>query len=413
MENEEKSDPGDARVLPLSGVRVLDLSRLLPAPYAVTFLADLGADVIRVEEPGFGDLVHWAPPFFEAEKGPKRRRAALDLYLNRNKRSVGINLKAPEGRDIFYKLVETADVVVESSRPGVAEKLGVDYETLREINPGLVYCSVTGYGQDGPYRDLPGHDINYVSIAGLLGVSGPKERPVVPVTQVADLGGGSVMSVLGILAALFARERTGEGQYIDASMTDGAMAFNPLLWSKFFAERVPQPREGFWSVGGDPYYNVFETRGGGHVSVGLIEQKFWEQFCDAVGRPELKPAQFAKTEAEREGLFATMADLFKERTRDEWFEFFKEHDIPGTPVYDLHEVPEDPHVKARGLFQSAPHPDFGEVPFIRFPLKFSTFRPSYRTHAPRVGEHTLEVLEGLGYDRAELRKLKRRQVVGW
>ncbi len=398
--------------LPLAGIRVLDLSRLLPAPYGVTFLADLGADVIRVEEPGFGDLVHWVPPFFENETGVKKRRSALDMYLNRNKKSVAINLKTEEGRVIFYKLVETADVIVESSRPGVAKKLGIDYETFSGMNPRLVYCSVTGYGQDGPYRDLPGHDINYVSIAGLLGVSGLKDRPIVPATQIADIGGGSVLSALGILAALLARERTGKGQFIDASMTDGAMAFNPLMWSKYFAEQTPQPRESYWSVGGEYYYNVFGTKDGKFVSIGLIEQKFWEQFCDAIGKPDLKTSQFAKTDADREHLFNELRGIFLQKTRDEWFEVFKQHDIPGTPVYDLHEVADDPQVQARGLIQEVPHPDYGTIPTIRCPLKFSEFNPGYRHHAPTLGEHTMEILEALGYDPVDLKKWKRKKIIG-
>lgn len=400
------------RRYPLAGIRIVDLSRLLPAPYCTMFLADLGADVIRVEEPGFGDLVHWAPPFYEAPSGAKRRRAALDMYLNRNKRSVALNLKKPGGLDVFHALVDTADVVVESFRPGVAKKLHVDYETLRARNPGLVYCSITGYGQEGPYKHLSGHDINYVSIAGLLGTTGLVGQPVLPSTQVADIGGGSLMGVVGILSALLARSTTGEGQYVDVAMTDGAFAFGPLLWANYFATGGPQPREGHWSQGGEPYYQIYAAKDG-HVAIGLIEQKFWEQFCEGIGRPDLKTAQFSKTDAERATLKRELETIFARKTRAEWFEFFQAHDIPGTPVLDLHEVPTDPHVQARELIREVPHPDYGSIPVIRFPVRFSTFTPEYRAHAPKLGQHTREVLGELGYDKKQLRQLRRDLVVGW
>ncbi|GAB4323589.1 MAG: CaiB/BaiF CoA-transferase family protein [Promethearchaeota archaeon] len=395
---------------------MLDLSRLLPGPYGTMLLADLGADVVRIEEPGFGDLVHWAPPFLEAPSGPKRRRSALDLLLNRNKRSVALNLKVPEGLRIFLELAKGADVVVESFRPGVAERLGVDYESLRRENPKLVYVSLTGYGQTGPYSPLPGHDLNYVAVAGVLGATGPVECPVVPAPQVADVGGGALMVVVGTLTALLARERTGEGQHVDASMTDAAAFFLPLAWTSLFAEGPPKLRRSDWSLGGEPYYDVYLTADDKFFSLALIEKKFWEGFCDAVGAPDLRNSQFSKDEAEREALRQRLSNIIRGKTREQWFEFFKEHDLPGAPVYDLHEVPDDPHVKERGVFRRVPHPDLGEVATLGFPLKFSGCDPGFRQHAPTLGQHTeevlAEVLPALGMDRSDLKRLKRRGVVG-
>ena len=275
---------------PLAGLRVLDLSRLLPGGFCSLLLADFGADVIKVEDTGMGDYVRWAPPFYEG--ADRTAASALFLSLNRNKRSIRVDLKSEQGREVLLRLARDADVLLESFRPGVMDRLGVGYETLREANPGLVYCAITGYGQDGPLRDRAGHDMNYLGRIGLLGLSGDADGPPVQAAgQIADLGGGALMAAFGILAALRERDRTGEGQFVDSSMADGALSWLAMVAARYFAEGRT-PRRGELELAGSLVcYRPYRCSDG-WVTLGALEPKFWQACCRGVGREDLIERQF-------------------------------------------------------------------------------------------------------------------------
>ncbi|MGH2898842.1 MAG: CaiB/BaiF CoA transferase family protein, partial [Solirubrobacteraceae bacterium] len=270
----------------LDGVRVLDLSRLLPGGFCSLLLADHGADVLKVEDTGVGDYIRWAPPAVEG--AAPSAASALFLALNRNKRSIRIDLKQEQGRAVLLDLVRCHDVVLESFRPGVLERLGVGYEALRAVNPRLVYCAITGYGQDGPLRDRPGHDMNYLGLVGLLGLSGAVDGPPVPAAgQIADLGGGALMAAFGILAALRTAERSGAGQVVDISMSDGALSWLALVAARLLADGVVPRRGGLELAGGLACYRPYACADGGWVTLGALEPKFWQAWCRGAGREDL------------------------------------------------------------------------------------------------------------------------------
>jgi crotonobetainyl-CoA:carnitine CoA-transferase CaiB-like acyl-CoA transferase len=389
-----------------AGVRMLDLSRLLPGPYCSLLFADLGADVIKVEEPGRGDYARHTRPYWGASDV-----GAYFLLLNRNKRSVSIDLKTEAGKGIFRRLAATADVVLESFRPGVMDRLGLGWETLRRENSRLVYCAISGYGQDGPYRNLVGHDVNYMGYAGALSVTGPREGPpLTPGVQVADLGGGALMAAFAIAAALHHRREAGAGQFVDVSMTDGVVSWLiPHLAAFFATGRVPErARERL--NGGWPCYGVYETADGGHVTLGALEPQFWANFCRLVGREDLRPLQHAEGAA-RDEVEATLRQLFRTRSRTEWTELLHQADVCAGPVLALDEVVQDPQLRQRGLFAAVEHPKLGRVPQIAFPVQMSATPGRVETPPPELGEHTEEVLRGLGYDPAAISDFRRDGVI--
>ncbi|MEJ7717494.1 MAG: CoA transferase [Thermoleophilaceae bacterium] len=276
----------------LDGVRVLDLSRLLPGGFCSLLLADFGADVLKLEDTGMGDYVRWSPPFHEGAEDSAA--SALFLALNRGKRSIRVNLREDAGRDVLLRLVREHDVLLESFRPGVLDRLGVGYERLREENPGLVYCAISGYGQDGPLRDRVGHDTNYLALTGLLGLSGePEGPPAQAAGQIADLGGGALMAAFGILAALRERERSGLGQLVDVSMADGALSWLAMTAASRLAGGPKPERGGTELAGGLACYRPYACRDGGHVALGALEPKFWQELCHGLDREDLLEAQFA------------------------------------------------------------------------------------------------------------------------
>ncbi|MEW5946984.1 MAG: CoA transferase [bacterium] len=388
----------------LDGIRVLDLSRLFPGPLCTMFLADLGADVLKVEDPVQGDYMRWLPPY-------AGRYGAQFMALNRNKRSMKLNLKAEKGRDIFLRLVEGFDVVVESFRPGVMDRLGVGYEEARARNPRIIYCAVTGYGQDGPYRDKPGHDINYAGYAGAVGLTGPPGgAPVVPGVQVADVGGGALMAAIGILAALIARERTGTGQFVDVSMMDGVVAWLALYAAAMFAGEPAPDRGTHTLTGGSPVYQVYETKDRKYVTTGNLEPKFWKELCRLVGREDLADSQFEEG-AGRERVFAIMREIFRTRTRDEWMDFFEGKDVCVGPVNTLEEALADPQIVSRGMVVELDHPGGGKMKHVRNPVKLSGTPPVVRAAAPGFGEHTAEVLGEIGIGGDEVEALRKENVV--
>ena len=389
-----------------AGLRFLDLSRLLPGPYCSLLFADLGADVIKVEEPGRGDYARRTPPFWgESDVG------AYFLLLNRNKKSVSIDLKAEAGKAIFRRLARTADVLLESFRPGVMDRLGLGWEALRAENPRLVYCAISGYGQDGPYRSLVGHDVNYMGYAGALSVTGPRDGPpLTPGVQVADLGGGALMAAFAIAAALHHRRESGQGQLVDVSMTDGVVSWLiPHLAAYFATGRVPERAEERIN-GGWPCYGVYETADGGHVTLGALEPQFWANFCRLVGREDLRPLHHVEGAA-RDGVERELRRLFRTRTRAEWVELLHQADVCAGPVLTLDEVVRDPQLVQRGLFTEVEHPRLGAVRQVGFPVRLSATPGRVVTPPPELGEHTDQVLHGLGYDAAAIAAFRRDGVV--
>jgi alpha-methylacyl-CoA racemase len=374
----------------LDGVKVLDLTRLLPGGFCTLLLADFGADVLKVEDPNGGDYIRWMPPYYGGdEERANGTASAYFLALNRNKRSVKLNLKEPSDRETLLRLAERHDVLVESFRPGVMDRLGIGYETLRERNPGLVYCAISGYGQDGPLTARSGHDTNYLALAGLLGLTGRRGGPPIqPAGQIADLGGGGLMAAVGILAALHAREGTGEGQLVDVSMTDGSISWLSMVIARYFCEGKAPGRGELELAGGILCYFPYQAKDGGWVSLGALEPKFWHNWCEGVGRPDLKEKQFEHPESDagRE-----VAEVFKERTRDEWATFAAEHDCCLEPILDLDETLESDLVRARDMVIELDQPGIGNVEQVGFPIKLSRTPATVRRPAPALGEHDDEV----------------------
>ena len=384
----------------MAGTVVLDLTRLLPGGYCTLLLADLGADVVKVEEPGRGDYVRWTPPLVDGE-------SAAHHALNRGKRSVTLNLKEPRGADLLRRLARGADVLVESFRPGVMDRLGVGFDALRGESRGLVYCSITGYGQDGPYRDRVGHDINYVGYAGLLGLSGEEGGPpIVPPVQVGDLGGGGMAAAIGILAALLERGRTGRGQLVDTSMLDGVVSWLSIHLGAFLAtgrrpERGRMPLSGEYAC-----YGVYSCADGKYVTVGALEPQFWRALVNALGLPELEDEQYAPSERQRQ-MADQLQSAFGRRSRDEWMAELGDLEACVGPVNDAAEAVADPQVRHRGMIARVGSRDVGPGSPFRFEgEQIAALRP-----APGFGEHTAEVLATVGVGEAELADLRARGVV--
>ncbi len=387
--------------LPLDGVRVLDLSRLLPGPYATLVLADLGADVVKVEEPQGGDYLRWMPPLAGEQSG-------FFHALNRNKRSLRLDLRRPEGADALRRLARRFDVVVESFRPGVMDRLGVGYQALRAEQPRVILCSISGYGQDGPYRDRAGHDLDYCAVAGVLALNGPAERPLPLGVQVADVAGGSWPAVAGVLAALVRRAASGEGSHVDISMTDGALAMLTMQLGAAAARGAPLRRGGELLDGASAFYGVYRTRDGRFVALGALEPKFFRCFCEAAGRPELAERQF---EEDGRGLRAELEALFATRTRDEWARLGAERDACLAPVLEGEEPAGDPQLQARRMFLRVDTPWEGKaMASLRTPVRFADVEREPRP-APRLGEHSKAVLAEGGFTEAEIASLEAAGVI--
>ena len=405
-------------MLALEGIKVLDLTHLAPGGLCTMILGDLGADVIKVEAlPGVGGrgaVIGLSPM---GEEG--RREAAFDA-LGRNKRSIGLNLKSDKGRDIFYKLVQTADVVVEGFRPGVVKRLGVDYEKIKSINPGIIYCSLSGYGQDGPYGNRSGHDVNYISMAGALNLIGsPGHPPVVPLNLLADFAGASLHGVMGILAALVVRGKTGRGQHVDIAYADGVITLMSWFISDYFYRGNMFNRGETWLHGAYPYYGVYEAKDGKYVSIGCLEPWFWENLCRALGKEEyssycISPEHFLhKPEGEKwEEISSFLKEVFLTRTRDEWFDFLVDKDVPVGKVYTFDEAFSDPQVLHRQMVLEIDHPTLGKVKHPGIAIKLSETPGKVRSLAPIFGEHTEEILRELSYSKSQIEELRQSDIVG-
>ncbi|HEX2059056.1 MAG TPA: CaiB/BaiF CoA-transferase family protein [Actinomycetota bacterium] len=389
---------------PLAGLRVLDLTRLLPGGYATCLLADLGADVVKVEEPGRGDYIRLMPPMV-------RDVSANHVALNRNKRSVTLNLKAAEGREVFEELVPAFDVVVESFRPGVMDRLGIGWARLSALHPGLVYCAITGYGQDGPRAGVAGHDIDYAAYAGILGITGEEGGPpVVPGVQIGDLAGGGMTAVIAILAALRKRDATGEGDFCDVAMTDGLVSWLSIHAAAYFATGEVPRRGAMHLSGAYPCYRVYPVADG-WLAVGALEPQFWTALCDAIDRADLAGDGFA-TGARRDEVVAELEALFSARTRAEWMEHFRDADVCVAPVNDFAETFADAQVIHRGMVVEAPLADGTSWRHVGTPVKLSGAPADVaRRPPPGLGEHTDEVLSAAGVDDGRIARLRAAGVV--
>ena len=376
----------------LTGITVLDLSRLLPGPFASMILADHGARVISIED----------------------KRFVKDNFfittVNRNKEHISLDLKTPEGKDIFFKLLNTADVVIEGFRPGVVQRLGVDYDTVKQVNPGIVYCSITGYGQTGPYVDRVGHDVNYLSVSGILELIGdPDEPPAIPGVQIADIAGGGMNAVIGILLALMARKQTGKGQYIDISMTDGMLGF--LSIPLFFHQQtrlLPRRSDNMLS---HRYacYNTYETADGRYLSIGAVEHRFWKRLCEYLDIPEYIDLQY--DDASRTEIIDTLRSIFRHRTLDQWEKDLGNLDICWGRVQTLDEVLTAPLFKARDMVINLKGEDGTETQMLGIPVKLSQTPGRVRTQAVGFGESTVSILKELGYTDKDITAFQDKGVV--
>ena len=368
---------------PLAGVRVVDLSRLLPGAFATQMLAELGADVIKVEDPSGGDPMRHLPPLLDG-------RGIYDLLLNRGKKSVALDLKNAADTAVLQRLVATADVVVESFRPRTAKRLGVSAEQLRASNPRLVHCSITGYGQTGPYAERPGHDLNYVALSGMLAADRPNPTEL-PQMFIADVGGGAMTSVIGILAALFGRTRTGEGASLDISMHDAMLYWVMLPAARDLVEGGALAQGELPTFGTHASYNVYRTRDGHLLALGALERKFWVAFCNGIGRADLA-ARHATGVDDQQELIGEMRTLFATQSRDEWLALFAGQDVCLTPVNSPGDALRDPHVISRGLVQTASGMRVVRPPFL---ARVPSLAPP-----PAVGQHTREVIASLDTPRS-------------
>ncbi len=392
-----------ASQLPLSDVKVLDLTRLLPGGFCSLLLADFGADVLKVEDTGSGDYVRWAPPYYGGEEDQSLgTRSALYLALNRNKRSIRLDLKSDGGREAFLRLARDADVVLESFRPGVLDRLGAGYEALRGQNPRLVYCAITGYGQTGPNTGRAGHDMNYLGLNGLLGLTGePDGRPIQPAGQIADLGGGALMAAFGVMAALHERARSGEGQFVDVSMTDGSLSWLAMEAARYFCSGEA-PKRGELPLAGRLLCYLPYEASDGWVTCAALEPKFWAAFCRGVGRDDLVEKQFERPGSDA---WSEVAAIFRSRSREEWRAFNDEHDAMIEPILDLDEALESRLVREREMVAEVEQPRMGAVRQLGVPVKLGRTPGSVHAPAPALGEHTADALSDAGYSDEEIEAL--------
>lgn len=391
--------------LPLAGIRVLDMTGNLAGPFCTQLLADFGAEIIKVEDTRIGDPTRGNPPLIGDE-------GANFFVVNRNKKSIRLNLRVPAGQTVFKDLAAHCDVLFETSRPGVMDKLGVGYAALREVNPRLIYCALTGYGQNGPMNQAASHDLNTLSMAGMTSLNGNDEGPPqLCAAQIGGLAGGSLYACIAILLALISREQTGQGQYCDISMMDGTFSLlsNLLGFKAGFGESTEWGTKVF--SGKAAWYNIYQTKDGKYVSIGAVESKFWQQFCTRIGRPDFIPIHW---EGEHQpAMKRILAEIMLTRTRDEWVAEFADLDICFTPVLSLDEVCEHPQIQARDmLFTLADFRNSGkELKLTGQPIRLSETPAELKLTFPGLGEHSDEVLAGIGYTRETIDTLRREGII--
>jgi crotonobetainyl-CoA:carnitine CoA-transferase CaiB-like acyl-CoA transferase len=387
----------------LEGYKILDLTQRLPGPLCSLILADMGMEVIKVEEPAKGDFCRHLPPFYNNE-------GALFTFLNRNKRSITLDLKSVEGKEIFLKMVATADVVLEGFKPGLMESLKLDYKEVKKANPAIIYCSLSGYGQSGPYKDRAGHDINYNALAGILSMTANEFGPCLPGILLADVAGG-LASVIAILMGLLYREKGGQGHYIDVSMFDVLFSWFSLTnVAESIALDTSLTRGETTFTGKLACYQVYKTKDNKFVSLGALEQKFWEQFCETIGREDLRDGYLKE---ERQAyLKKELGQMFASKVKDEWMNLFADKDFCFEPVKSVQESLSDLHVLARGLIFEAGDSPKGGMKQINLPFKSSALKdPPYYSKPPLIGEHTDSILLELGFSSSEIEQYRHKRVV--
>jgi crotonobetainyl-CoA:carnitine CoA-transferase CaiB-like acyl-CoA transferase len=387
---------------PLSGIRILDLTQLYPGPLATMVLADMGADVVRLENPSRPDILHSLPPFIGKE-------SAAYLSLNRSKRSLALNTGSEEGRKVFFDLVRTADVVVEQFRPGVLHKIGIGYDQAIPFNPRIIYVSITGFGQDGPYRSRAGHDINYMGLAGLLSQVKKGGEMVLPGFQTADVVGGAYMSVIACMTALWHRQKTGKGQKVDVSMTDSIMPMLTLQLAQYWGSQGNDEVVNLFD-GSFPFYGVYECADGRSVSLGALEPKFWTGFCQMAGKPEWLPLQFP-TGDEKRKVREEIAGLFKTKPREEWLKLAEVHDICLSSIHEMEDLETDPQLRARHMIIETEHEGGQKLKGVGIPIKFSESKPDKPEPAPALGQNSMEILKELGYSHERIGDLLGKDIV--
>ncbi len=393
---------------PLTGVKVLDLSLLLPGPLCSQHLADMGAEVIKVENPRLGDMTRYLTT--KVSKGDFAESGAF-LQLNRNKKSITVNIKREGGREVILRLLQDADILLEGFRPDTLNELGIGYEQLKEKFPRLIYCAISGYGATGHYKEHAGHDANYIARAGLLALNGQKGGPpVVPGFQVADIAGGTLTALAAILAALYAREKTGKGQFIDVSMQDGATPFLSLLLGDYIATGKEPERGNDMLSGLLPNYKIYETKDGKFVMLAALEEKFFQTFLRQIDREDILK-NMTRDEAGYAAAAAELEKIFKSRTYAEWAPLFENPDSCFSGLSSLGEVLQDKHLRERGTVLEIDHPRLGKIPVIGSPFHFSETPVSYRLAPPEMGQHTEEVLRSAGFSAAEIEQLRKDKCV--
>jgi crotonobetainyl-CoA:carnitine CoA-transferase CaiB-like acyl-CoA transferase len=380
---------------PIQGLKILDFTTLLPGPYATMTLADMGAEVLRIVSGARPDMMSFFPPFI-----PETDLSAAFAHLGRGKRCMTLNLKDHRAVQIIHRLIADYDIVIEQFRPGVMVKLHLDYDRLKAVNPSLIYCSITGYGQTGPLRNRAGHDINFLARSGIMSYSGKKEKgPSLMGTQIADIAAGSHNAVMGILAAVICRNKTGKGQHIDISMTDGMIAFNAIYGAGFLADGE-EPSRGNALLNGGSLYDFYETKDGQYLSVGSVEAPFFSAFCEIIGCPDLIPGGMAPPDVQP--IKERIREIVKTRTRDEWTELFRKVDACVEPVLSLSETLDDDHARERNLIVDVALPDGRSVKQIACPIKFSETPAEYGNAGVPAGHHTREVLLQAGYTEEDI-----------
>jgi crotonobetainyl-CoA:carnitine CoA-transferase CaiB-like acyl-CoA transferase len=384
---------------PLTGIKVVDLTRILSGPYCTMTLADLGAEVIKIETPNGDDTRQWGPPFIQDE-------SAYFLSVNRNKKSMILNLKEAEGKEVFFKLIEDADVVIENFRPGTLKKLGIDYEVLKQHNKGIILASISGFGQTGAYSQKPGYDILAQGMGGLMAVTGePGRRPVKAGFSIADVGTG-MWAAFGILVALHERHSSGEGQWIDTSLLDTMVSWQTYLAGNYFASgKNPQPL-------GDAHPNIVPYQGfgasDGHFIVAVGNDQLWEKFVEVVGLRSLREPKYATNPQRvehREELISLLEEVFQTKTVDEWLTLFEQGKIPCGPINQMSDILNDPHLLEREMVVEKDHPTLGSIKMLGIPVKFSRTPGEIKTVPPQLGENTTEILSNLGYSQEKIKRL--------
>lgn len=384
--------------LPLEGITIIDSAHQYPGPYCTQMLSDLGADVIKIEPPGLGDAARMLPPFFNT--------------LNRNKKSVQLNLKTEEGVAVLKRLIKSADVFVEGFRPGVCKRLGIDFSVLSRINDQLIYCSISGYGQDGPYKYLPGHDLNYQAMAGMLQMLKDENgNCIAPRISIADLSSG-MFAVVGIMAALMARQHSGKGQFLDVSMFDGLISWMGIPLGLFHHARPKNGRTEAKNRQREPGSGVFFTKDGKQISLNIAyEDWFWKDLCRVMKIDRYKDLSSPERQVLHEEITRCLKDTFKTKTSNEWCDAFKNANVPIAPVQELDEVINDPHVKARNIIEIKKLGEDESVLQVKFPVKFSDLSPKDATFISKIGEHGPDVLEEIGYSESETKSLRDRNII--